>query len=251
MQASSLTDDNRLRQTIDEEQRLQALAEYGLNDGPLHPDCLHLVKLLRERCGMNWAAVTLVERDRQIFRARDGFDTIHTPRSVSFCSVAMHLNEPLIVEDARRDRRFAHNPLVTGDPHIRFYAGFPLVSSEGHPLGALCVIDMEPRTLFHSQIDFLSRARDWVKASLEMRRLIRKHTQSAKGDLASTPENQKLLRFAQIRADRAWSHIVDPLHRRPLPPRAQSALPRSSGLHNYAAPLSCLCSLTTSLQQTA
>lgn len=91
------------------------------------------------------ALVSLVERDRQFFPGKTGLDVDETPREVSFCQHAMLGTEIMVVPDATRDERFAANALVTGDPGIRFYAGAPLVSSEGVPLGALCVIDRTPR----------------------------------------------------------------------------------------------------------
>ena len=92
------------------------------------------------------AAVTIVDRDRQWFAVSTGLDVQQTPRDISFCAHAIHRpGEPLIVTDARRDPRFADNPLVKFAPHIRFYAGMPLLDGQGYPLGALCVIDSRPR----------------------------------------------------------------------------------------------------------
>jgi len=92
------------------------------------------------------AALSVIDRDRQWFAARTGVDAEETPRAVSFCAHAIHRpGEPLVVPDARRDRRFAGNPLVMFAPQIRFYAGVPLVDRQGYPLGALCVIDSQPR----------------------------------------------------------------------------------------------------------
>ncbi len=91
------------------------------------------------------ALVSLVERDRQFFPGKTGLDADETPREVSFCQHAMLGADIMVVPDATKDDRFADNALVTGDPDIRFYAGAPLVSEEGVPLGALCVIDNKPR----------------------------------------------------------------------------------------------------------
>jgi len=91
------------------------------------------------------ALVSLVERERQFFPGKTGLDADETPREVSFCQHAMLGTEIMVVPDATQDARFADNALVTGDPDIRFYAGAPLVSAEGVPLGALCVIDRMPR----------------------------------------------------------------------------------------------------------
>jgi GAF domain-containing protein len=92
------------------------------------------------------AAISIVDRERQWFAASAGLDVEETPRAISFCAHAIHCpGEPLVVPDARRDSRFAGNPLVMFAPHIRFYAGVPLVDRQGYPLGALCVIDSRPR----------------------------------------------------------------------------------------------------------
>jgi GAF domain-containing protein len=92
------------------------------------------------------AAITIIDRDRQWLAARVGVEAEETPRAISFCAHAIHRPaEPLIIPDARRDERFAGNPMVMFAPHIRFYAGIPLVDRQGYPLGALCVVDSRPR----------------------------------------------------------------------------------------------------------
>ena len=92
------------------------------------------------------AAISIIDRDRQWFAASAGLEAEETPRAISFCAHAIHRpGEPMVVPDAREDMRFAGNPLVMFAPHIRFYAGVPLVDREGYPLGALCVIDSRPR----------------------------------------------------------------------------------------------------------
>jgi GAF domain-containing protein len=92
------------------------------------------------------AAISIIDSDRQWFAARHGVEAAETPRAMSFCAHAIHRpGEPLVVQDATRDRRFAGHPLVLNAPHIRFYAGMPLVDRAGYPLGALCVVDSTPR----------------------------------------------------------------------------------------------------------
>ena len=98
-------------------------------------------------CNVPIATITLIDEDRQWFKARVGLADRETPRSVSFCAHAILGNELFEVADAQQDERFRTNPLVTGDPGIRFYAGMPITAPSGHNLGTLCVIDRKPRQL--------------------------------------------------------------------------------------------------------
>jgi two-component system, sensor histidine kinase len=101
------------------------------------------------------ALVTLVDRKRQWFKSRQGLDVSETPRSASFCAYAVAMDELLEVPDAQHDWRFAANPLVTGHPFIRFYAGMPIRDYEGYPLGTICLIDRQPRNLSAEERDLL------------------------------------------------------------------------------------------------
>jgi PAS domain S-box-containing protein len=129
----------------DEAERARVLAEHALD--PLEDDAEleRIVRFAGQLCGTPIALVSLVEEDRQRFLARRGLAARETARDISFCAHAMLLDAAMEVPDAREDPRFAANPLVTGEPHIRFYAGHPLKSDEGAPLGSLCVIDHTPR----------------------------------------------------------------------------------------------------------
>ena len=101
------------------------------------------------------ALITVLTSRRQWFKSRVGVDLAETPRDWAFCSHAIVQEEPLMVEDASRDARFAANPLVTGPLHVRFYGGVPLVDAGGHALGTLCVLDREPRRLRAREIKAL------------------------------------------------------------------------------------------------
>lgn len=129
--------DEPARELAIEEIDLAALRDSGRLD--------RITDFAAKLCDAPIALVSLVERDRQSFLARTGLAVCETPRATSFCAHAMLGNDILIVPDATRDPRFADNPLVTGDPYIRFYAGAPLINDDGVPLGSLCVIDRLPR----------------------------------------------------------------------------------------------------------
>lgn len=128
-----------------EDQRLAVLAAHGMDALVDDPELADIVALAAELCDTPMAMVSVVESRRQVFLARMGLDVGETPRSTSFCAHAMLGAEVMTVPDATLDPRFERNPLVTGEPGIRFYAGQPLVSAEGAPIGALCVIDTVPR----------------------------------------------------------------------------------------------------------
>lgn len=128
-------------------QRLQALRERALLDTPPEERFDRLTRLAKHTFGTEMALVSLVDAERQWFKSKQGLDACETGRDVSFCGHAILHDSILEVSDARLDPRFADNPLVTGTPHIRFYAGAPLSTSEGYHIGTLCIIDSQPRTL--------------------------------------------------------------------------------------------------------
>ncbi|MCJ2184874.1 GAF domain-containing protein [Novosphingobium sp. 1949] len=134
--------------------RLEELARYALSEEP-HQDLDDIVAMAAEICGVPVALVSIVEADRQFFKARVGLDVCETARDVSFCQFAIEGHHPFIVPDTHADPRFADNPLVTGAPFIRFYAGLALITPSGHALGSLCVIDRQPRALSHQQLRML------------------------------------------------------------------------------------------------
>ncbi|WP_420801928.1 sensor histidine kinase [Sphingomonas cavernae] len=160
--------------TFDEEQRAQILADYGVLDVQPEDRFDAIVTFAGELCEAPIALIAFVGRDRQWYKAARGIDICETPREHSFCAHAMLGDAPMIVPDARQDPRFVDNPLVAGSPGIRFYAGAPLVSREGVPLGSLCVIDMVPRAgLTPLQQQGLNVLAAQVMALLEARRQLR------------------------------------------------------------------------------
>ena len=143
----------------DEDERLSALRALLLLDTPPEERFDRLARFVAEQLDVPIALLTLVDGQRQWFKARVGIDATETPRDISFCGHAIMKNDLFIVEDASRDPRFADNPLVTGEPHIRFYAGAPLSAPGGHRIGTLCVIDTVPRTLGPVELSILDALR--------------------------------------------------------------------------------------------
>lgn len=155
---------------MDEAARLAALRQYRILDTEPEQRFDDLTMLASQICGTPVALITLIDRDRQWFKSRVGVSVSQTSRNVSFCAHAMLQRPIFLVPDACEDPRFRDNPLVTGDPTIRFYAGASLFSREGQPLGSICVSDHVPRTLTHEQIEALDALRRQVEAQLELRR---------------------------------------------------------------------------------
>jgi PAS domain S-box-containing protein len=153
-----------------EAQRLEALRRYAVMDTAPETALDELTTLAAQLCGTPMALISLVDERRQWFKSRVGLSAPETPRDMAFCAHAIRGTELLTVPDAQRDTRFADNPLVTSDPHIRFYAGAPLVSPDGHSLGTLCVLDHEPRRLSPDQEAALRILSRHVMAQLERRR---------------------------------------------------------------------------------
>lgn len=153
-----------------EAERLAALLGYDILDTPPESAFDDFTLLASALCGVPISAVSLIDQSRQWFKSKIGLDVDQTPRQNAFCAHAIaQPGELLEVPDATQDARFAHNPLVTGAPQIRFYAGAPLVTPEGHALGALCVIDTQPRQLSSQQKEALSALSRQVVAQLELR----------------------------------------------------------------------------------
>lgn len=141
--------------TSDEKERIELLRTLELLDSAPEPEFDEVTRLTVGLLGVPIALVSLIDSDRQWFKSKVGLEAIETPRTASFCAHAIHGYMPFIVPDARLDQRFADNPLVTGSPQIRAYAGVPLRSLKGHALGTLCVIDLSPRKFTNDEISIL------------------------------------------------------------------------------------------------
>ncbi len=173
----------------DEARRLAALREYGIQEALAEPGFDRLVQLASNVFDVPIALISLVESHRQLFAARVGLDVCETSRDVSFCAHAIKGDGIMVVPDALEDSRFRDNPLVTGEPHIRFYAGMPLRSPSGEKIGTLCIIDRKPRLDFgESEHRNLSDLAALVLDKLELRRLeiARRASQSRFENIAAT-----------------------------------------------------------------
>lgn len=156
---------------VDEHGRLEALKRYGLPDSAAETSLDDLTKLARHICGTPIALISIVDATHQWFKASIGLEMEGTPREISFCGHALHYTTLMVVPDALLDERFADSPLVVGPPHIRFYAGAPLRTSEGFALGSLCVLDHVPRQLSDSQQEAMVTLARQAVAQLELRSL--------------------------------------------------------------------------------
>jgi len=154
-----------------EMRRLEALRQCDVLDTPAEPAFDDLTLLAAHICQTPIALVVLVDETRQWFKSTVGMDAAETPRDIAFSAhTILNAGDVLEVRDASLDPRFAENPLVTSDPHIRFYAGVPLVTQDGQAVGSLCVIDQKPRALTAGQLAALRTLGRQVVAQLELRR---------------------------------------------------------------------------------
>jgi len=153
-----------------EARRLKVLWQYDVLDTVPEEVFDDLTELAARICEAPIALISLIDEDRQWFKAKVGVTLNETSRDISFCSHAIKQQDLFIIPDATQDARFASNPLVTSDPKIRFYAGAPLITPDGYALGSLCVIDKVPRELRSEQKQALRVLARHVMTQLELRR---------------------------------------------------------------------------------
>ena len=184
--------------SVTESSRLAALYDQGILDTVPEVGFDDIVRLATRLCDTPVALISLVDRDRQWFKAKLGFEPCETPIAQSVCKHAIGLGDLLVIPDLTQDVRTSANPLVVGEPHMRFYAGAPLVTAEGQTLGTLCVIDHRPRPqgLTEAQADDLRAAARQVMALLDMRHLVASRdallVQAGRLQEQATAEHQRL-----------------------------------------------------------
>jgi diguanylate cyclase (GGDEF)-like protein len=154
-----------------EERRLESLYSYAILDTGPDEAFDRITRLAQDLFETSIAVVSLVDRERQWFKSAQGLALAETPREVSFCADTISGSNILVVPDAKKDPNFKGNPLVTGAPHIRFYAGAPLRTYDGYNVGALCVMDSKPGALRFEQLDALQDLSRLVVDQLELRKI--------------------------------------------------------------------------------
>ncbi|MEJ1221747.1 sensor histidine kinase [Sediminicola sp. 1XM1-17] len=154
-----------------EKERLKELKSYAILDTLSETDYDNITAIAASICGTEISLISLIDDERQWFKSSFGVNLTETPREISFCAHAINDQENVfIVQDARKDERFHDNPLVTGDTNLTFYAGIPLISDNGLPLGTLCVMDHKPKLLSQSQVKSLRALGSQVMNILNLRK---------------------------------------------------------------------------------
>ena len=152
-----------------EDARLGALDRYDILDTPCEESFDRVTRLVKRIFAVSMSTVTFIDGHRQWFKSRSGLADRETSRGPAFCNAAIRVSAPLIVEDALADPRFAENPFVLGPPHIRFYAGIPLISPDGQAVGTLCAMDQRPRKFDDDERAALMDLAQIVMSELELR----------------------------------------------------------------------------------
>lgn len=186
-----------------DQQRLKVLWQYDVLDTVPEEVFDDLTDLAAHICEAPIALISLIDEDRQWFKSKVGMTIEETSRDISFCAHAIASDGLFIVSDATKDKRFQQNPLVTGEPKIRFYAGAPLVTPDGHALGTLCVLDKAPRTLTTDQQQALRVLAHHVMTQLELRR----HARELAGAREDTHQTQADLRRARAEIARLRAQV--------------------------------------------
>ena len=183
---------------IDEDKRLLALKEYSILDTLPEKEYDDITYLASQICGTPISLISLIDDKRQWFKSHHGLDATETPKEIAFCAHAINdKNNIFIINDSRKDERFHDKPLVTDDPYVIFYAGVPLISSDGYPLGTLCVIDNKPNKFDDSQLKALQALTNQLMNLFELRK---KSIELQTKIFEIETQNKGLEQFARIAA---------------------------------------------------
>jgi GAF domain-containing protein len=188
-----------------EVKRLKILWQYDVLDTVPEEVFDDLTELASHICEAPVALISLVDENRQWFKSKVGTSVQETSRDISFCAHALLNDDMLVISDATKDPRFSDNPMVTGPQKIRFYAGAPLITPDGHALGTLCVLDKEPRRLRSEQLKALQVLAHHVVSQLELRRHAR--------ELAGAREDGKKQKAELARANAEIARLRSQLER--------------------------------------
>jgi signal transduction histidine kinase len=181
-----------------EKERIETLKRLDILDTEAEKEFDDLVLLASKICEVPISLISLIDSDRQWFKSKVGIDVNETPRELSFCGHAINKPDtPFIIEDSRKDKRFFDNPLVVNEPHVVFYAGIPITTSDGHALGTLCVLDDKPKELSDNQIEALKILSNQAMKMIELRL-----NNKLLSDLNHTLDikNKEIERFAHLAA---------------------------------------------------
>jgi hypothetical protein len=232
---------------LNEESRLRDLYFYDILDTPAESDFDDLVELASHICQCPISLISLLDKDRQWFKARSGWEELSTPRDIAFCSHVILQDEVMVIEDSKKDERFHDNPLVDGDMDVRFYAAAPIISPTGHKLGAICIIDHKPKTLSPEQQKALSLLSNQATKLLEIRRkniMIRKRAEEE-----IVLKSQAIKKLMQ-ETENDKKDIASNLHEGFAQEIASSIFYLNMGEQNEATRLNCLRKAKEQLHQT-
>lgn len=195
-----------------EAERIAALREFELLDTSAEQSYDDMTMLAAMICNTPMAMISLIDTDRQWFKSRVGLEATELPRELAFCPHAIvHPDQLMMVPDATQDSRFADNPLVTGASNVRFYAGAPLVTPEGHAIGTLCVVDRKPQSLSEGQQAALQALARQTMVQLELRRNLLASEQRNLTDPLTGIANRRAF---TLRLHAEWKRLAR--HQRPL-----------------------------------